>query len=664
MRTPPANSKLLLLVATFVAQVVSIPTTLEARQSCANIGGVWQVKEEATLACTVTVGGQTFSESDPLDASNNIDIIQNSGSCSFRYDPGTIPSRGVSRYYRTEVTGDIVGNTVTTSGGNLIPAPGAQLIQASFSATGQVSGNSMTLSGSGPQKLNQRVEGGLIANLDCTLTSTAVFTRATQPPAPPAPPPPVSLTLVTGGTRTTSTSGIPANIRSGYATATVETGVTPYGTAVFSLTQNGVVVSEAAVPASPPTQRARIFADYRTGVPAGVGTLNIYTGLAVANRGSSPATLIYTLRDRDGQIVATGQSSLAARAHFAKFIQELRDVAPDFNLPASFATATRFGSMDITSSQPVSIVALRLTNNQRGETLLTSTPIADVSAPVTNSPLYFPQLADGGGYATTLILLNTSSTTESGTFAIFDDNGIALALRESGGATGSTFPYSIPAGGAFVFQTDGSPAAARVGWVKLTPNTGSPSPVGAGVFSYSQAGILVTESGVPSAIPTTSARIFVDKSGGHDTGLAIANPGGSVNTIFLQAFQNNGSTPAGNGQATLSIPSSGHAGKFVGQMIGGLPDGFTGVLRISAASPFVALTMRSLSNRRGDFLLTTFPIADASQPAPAPIVFPQIADGGGYKTQFIFISATGSATVSVNFVGDDGSPLNVGTVSP
>ena len=246
---------------------------------------------------------------------------------------------------------------------------------------------------------------------------------------------------------------------------------------------------------------------------------------------------------------------------------------------------------------------------------------------------------------------------------IFDDKGTPLTLRESGGTTGSTFPYSIPAGGVFVFQTDGSPAALRVGWVKLTPNADNSAPVGAGVFSYSPAGILVTESGIPSAIPTTDARIYVDKSDGHDTGLAIANPGGSAGSVVLEAFENNGSTRAGNGQAVLNIAPGGHSARFVGQLIGGLPDGFTGVVRISSATPFVALTLRSLYNSRGDFLVTAFPIADANQPAPGPILFPQIADGGGYTTQFIFISATGSASITVNLLGHDGSPLSAGEVS-
>jgi hypothetical protein len=56
--------------------------------------------------------------------------------------------------------------------------------------------------------------------------------------------------------------------------------------------------------------------------------------------------------------------ALAAGAHVAKFIHELADIAPGFMLPASFPTAIRYGSLEITSSQLVSILALRLTGNQ------------------------------------------------------------------------------------------------------------------------------------------------------------------------------------------------------------------------------------------------------------------------------------------------------------
>jgi hypothetical protein len=65
--------------------------------------------------------------------------------------------------------------------------------------------------------------------------------------------------------------------------------------------------------------------------------------------------------------------------------------------------------------------------------------------------------------------------------------------------------------------------------------------------------------------------------------------------------------------------------------------------------------MRSLVNERDDFLMTTFPIADATKTAPSPIVFPHIADGGGYVTQFILISSGQAATTTLNYYDENGT---------
>jgi hypothetical protein len=468
------------------------------------------------------------------------------------------------------------------------------------------------------------------------------------------------LTLTTPGAATTLTSGASPSVAAGYAVATVESGTAPYGIAVFSLSQNGSVVSETGVPASPTVQNARIFIDYRTGVAAGNGTIDVLTGVAIANRNTSPASLTLTLRNRAGHTIATGHGVLPAGGHRAKFVHQLQDVAPDFNIPANFSTAVQYGSLDISSSLPVSVLGLRLTTNQRGETLLTSTAVTDVARPAGISPVYFPQLVDGAGYTTSLVLTNTSGAAQNGTISVLDGNGQPLSVRPVGGAVGTSFTYSISPAGTFVFQTDGTSSPSRVGWVTVTPASGSTSPSGAGVVSYSPAGILVTETGVPSVAPTTRARMYVDKSTGHDTGIAIANPGSAPLRVTVQAFQTNGAT-VGNGVTTLNVPANGHTAAFAGQMITGLPDGFTGIADLTSSTPFVPLTLRSLTNSRGDFLLTTFPAPDVTQAAPSPLVFPQIADGGGYSTQLIFISGTGTASVSVKFIGDDGTPLTVGS---
>ena len=503
-------------------------------------------------------------------------------------------------------------------------------------------------------------------NLTATATDTSGNTSAFSSAVSTVGKMQLNLSLTGGGATVGSTVGI-GMVRAGYAVLNVNSGSAPYGTAVFSFKQNGVTVSEAGVPASPPLRAARIFIDYRSAVAAipgrtSAGTVNIDTGIAVVNYGSATANLTYTLRNTAGTTIATGHGTLAAGAHFATFIDLLNTEAPDFVLPANFQTATQFqfASLEISSDQFVSVLALRMTTNQRGEALFTTTPTADLTKTASTGTIYFPQFADGGGYTTSLVLLNTSNTIETGTLQLRNGNGNPLVVNQVGGTTGSVFTYSIPIGGVVRFQTDGSPATLSTGWAQLTPDTGTSTPIGAGVFGYNPGVFLVTESGIPATVSTMHARIYVDMSGGHDTGLAIANPTNANASVTITAFQSDGVTGIGTSQGPLQLPANGYSAFFADGFIAGLPSGFTGVLDITSSTPFAALTVRSLTNERGDFLLVTLPIADMTQSAPSPIVFPQIADGGGYVTQFILIGAGGASSVTLNYYGEDGKPLPVG----
>jgi photosystem II stability/assembly factor-like uncharacterized protein len=472
----------------------------------------------------------------------------------------------------------------------------------------------------------------------------------------------LDLPLDAGGAAVASTSGA-GSIRTGYAEAIVNSGTAPYGTAVFSFIQNDVSVSEAGVPASPPTTSARVFIDYRDGVTAVPGHSNsgivaINTGIAVVNYSSSTANVTYTLHDLNGNPLAVGHGTVSAGYHFACFIDQLASVAaPDFALPPDFQYTTQFGSLDISSDQPLSVLALRGTNNQRNDFLITTTPVADLEQSPGTGLIYFPQFADGGGYTTSLILMNTSAVTETGTFQIMDGDGNHLIVNQVGGATDYTFNYSIPPNGAFRFQTDGLPSSTKTGWVRLTPDVSTFTPVGSGIFGYNPVDMLVSESGIPSAAATTHARVYVDLSSGHNTGLAIANVSGARSDITIHAFQNDGITPAGTSQGPLQLVVDGHTAAFADQFIAGLNVGFTGVLDISSTIPFAALTLRSLLNERHDFLMTTFPVADAFSNAPSPILFPHIADGGGYVTQFILISSGGAANTTLSLHDETGAPL-------
>jgi len=473
----------------------------------------------------------------------------------------------------------------------------------------------------------------------------------------------MNFSLPGGGATVGSTLGM-GTVKAGYAVVDVNSGSAPYGTAVFSWMQDGVVVSEAGVPASPPTRAARFFVDTRSNVPAdsGIGTITVLTGFAAVNPNPATANLTLRLRDRSGALVAQGIIRMAPGEHIAKFLDQF---APDFVPPVEFMN-NGLGYLEVTSDQPVSVLALRLTRNQRGDILLTSTPIADLTQSLSGGVLSFPQIADGGGYQTTLILMNTSAVQESGVVRFYRNDGFPLAVRfTGGGSAGSVFSYSMPPGTLWRLVTDATPSDVNVGWCQLTPDAGTSAPVSAALFSFTQRGILVTESGVPAATATTHARIYVDMSAGHDTGLAVANPSSSNMRITATAFQSDGITRAGNGPGTLDLAPLGHDSRFAGQLITGLPAGFTGVLDLLSPVPFTALTLRSLYNARGDFLITTFPIADVNKAATAPLIFPQIADGGGYRTQIILLSTSGTTSaVTVRYLGNDGSPIAVGAGTP
>jgi hypothetical protein len=470
------------------------------------------------------------------------------------------------------------------------------------------------------------------------------------------------ITLKGVGAATSAISGSAGATQAGYAAVSVDAGSTPYATAVLSYRHNGTTVSEVGVPASPPASSASFFVDYRTETTlAGSDTkVDIDTGFAAVNRGNGPASVSFVLRDPEGRIISRGTGSLDKDAHLAAYFNQLPDIAPGFSIDPAFPNSIHFGTLELSSDQPLSVLALRLTTNQRGEMLMTSTPVAGPARPSSTGPIYFPQLADGAGYSTIIGLLNTSGAIETGTLHLFADDGSPLAVRQLHGSSASTFAYSIPPGGVYVFQTEASSRDVQTGWAELIPDGGTITPAAAGILQFIRDGILVTETGIPSVAPTTHARMFLDTSSGRNTGVAIGNPGNAPVNLSLQVLQMDGTTQAGVANGPITLEANGHAASFVGQLFSGLPSGFRGVLDITGESPFAATTYRSLVNERGEFLLTALPVADLNQPPPSPILFPHVADGDGFSTQFILLNGSGPSSTTLSFYSETGAPLAVG----
>ena len=206
----------------------------------------------------------------------------------------------------------------------------------------------------------------------------------------------------------------------------------PQATLTFGLVQNGILQSQATVLPNAPVDHAVISAD----IVPGIGR---YVAFAIVNTGSVPASMSLTLRDEDGNVAATTSLTLQSRQQIAKFLSEILSVGAAFR-----------GSLTIQSSTAVYIVGLRFTMRFTGPLLSTIT-ISGTAASQTNSnSLVFPQFALGGVSATTLALVNDSTSTITGRVDIFDQSGNPMVVRLNG-ATQSTFSYTIAARGSLTF---------------------------------------------------------------------------------------------------------------------------------------------------------------------------------------------------------------------
>jgi len=102
------------------------------------------------------------------------------------------------------------------------------------------------------------------------------------------------------------------------------------------------------------------------------------------------------------------------------------------------------------------------------------------------------------------------------------------------------------------------------------------------------------------------------------------------------------------GTTTLQVPANAQLAKFVTDMFSGISLPFKGVLRVSTSGSALAVAeLRVRVNERGDYLTsTTPPTNENSIASTAPVIFPQIANGGGFTTQFVLFSGTANQTAS------------------
>jgi hypothetical protein len=499
---------------------------------------------------------------------------------------------------------------------------------------------------------------GNAANGDASNTGDFIYidTKRVDPGAPPVTGVssiPFNLADRTGLSASTDGSGA---FTAGYARIQPTTGTTPSGVAIFGLKQDNIVVTEAGVPASPLLQSARIFAEVSS-------TVN--TGVAIANPNDQPVNINFNFTDSNGADFGAGVLPLGPNQQTALFLNEA---------PFSVGRPSFQGSFTISSSLPVSMIALRGFFNERAPSdfLITTLPITNLAGPVGNSTLFLPHFADGTGWTTQIVLVNPTDTAIAGSIQFFGQGTTGAVATPTvvtaNGQTASSFNYSIAGKTAFKLVTAGTSPLLQVGSVRVTPSSGA-APSALVVFSNKPGPITVSEAGVP-AILGSAFRMYAETTavggiGAIQTGFAIANAGATETTVNLEVFGLDGSALA---QTVRVVPGNGQFATFLHEVFPGLPLPFKGILRISGGgvAGVSVVGLRGRYNERGDFLITTTPPINESTPATAnEQLFPHLINGvlgnGIWTTQFVLFTGTAGQTSTGNlqFIKNDATPLNL-----
>ncbi|PYS47490.1 MAG: hypothetical protein DMG13_27805 [Acidobacteria bacterium] len=413
------------------------------------------------------------------------------------------------------------------------------------------------------------------------------------------------------------------------------------------LRQNGILLSEASVPASSLTRSGRMFVEESD---------TVRTGVAIANPNPVPATISFSVSDSTGINFAQGTVTIPANGQIARFLDE-----PPFSVPGS-----TFGTWTFSSSTDIAVLGMRGRTNERSEFLMTTLAVSPLTA--TSGAIIVPHFAAGGGWTTELVLFNPTDQTLSGSFQFLDQGSSSTPAQPIVLPAESFFSYRLPPRGVRRFETAGVSSNTQAGSIRITPDSNTQGPAAFAALRFKNSGITVSEVGVPAVLPGAAWRVYLEA--GHDSegaetgsiqsGLAIANPSDSPAGVSIELSDLDGRSLAA--PVTLQVPARGQIAQFIGEMMRSAPSAFQGVVRVSTVSAggVSVLGIHGRYNKRGDFLMSLTPASDENRVIGGnELIFPHLVDGGGYTTQLILFNNRPSTSFSgaVRFFSQMGTPL-------
>jgi hypothetical protein len=400
---------------------------------------------------------------------------------------------------------------------------------------------------------------------------------------------------------------------------------TPFGMAFLGFSRGGALVTETGVPALATVQSGRVAIEVN-------GPVN--TGVVVTNPNDQNVVVSFYFTDESGTDFGNGSFTLAPNHQIAGLLNQ-----QPFN-----GRASMLGTFTLSSSAPVTALALRRYTNERNESVVSALPLSPVGTPGTGARISVPHFASESWY-TQVVLTNPTNTTLSGTTDFFDvaaKGDRALKVKVNGVLT-SSWRYSIPPRSAVRFLIDNSADRSNLDSIRIVPASGSSAPFGLATLTYKPGSVLLSQASVAAVRATSKARVHIEsigvfgQTGSIETGLTIENTSRSPATVSLTVSAMNGVDTTVT--TSLSIPGGGQVAKLARELLPNLPANFRGIVRVTSSTPVTIQGLRMHYNERGDVLAAVMPLSDDEIPATrSDVYFPHVATLGGFATRLVLIN--------------------------
>ncbi len=184
-----------------------------------------------------------------------------------------------------------------------------------------------------------------------------------------------------------------------------------------------------------------------------------------------------------------------------------------------------------------------------------------VTAGFAHPPILIPQIADGGGWKSTVVVLNSFSVHPAQVSILFrnsDGSKLTLPLEKFG--TLASLEIELPAQGSIFLETTGTSQNVQVGWVEINQPTGAVAVKAFALFRQSVPGRPDYEAMAPGLRMTDATTFPFDNTKGFATSFAAVNLATSDCTLAATAIYDESGNPLiTEPRLIAALPSRGHS---------------------------------------------------------------------------------------------------------